>query len=51
MFCVHPWTYPNKGPVTKIVDGAEEPELVEEKIGSGHCALVWKGRENTRAAS
>lgn len=43
---LHPWTYPNKGPVTKVVDCAEEPELVEEKIGSCHSALVWKGQRN-----
>ncbi len=43
-FYWRPWTYPNKGPVTKVVDGAEEPELVEEKIGPGHNALVWKGQ-------
>lgn len=36
------WTYPDKDPVTEVVDGAEEPELVEEKIGSCHNALVWK---------
>lgn len=41
VFYLHPWTYPNKGPVTKVVDGAKEPELVEEKIGSCHGALVW----------
>lgn len=39
-FDLYPWTYPNKGPVTKVVDGAEEPKLVEEKIGSCHSALV-----------
>lgn len=38
------WTYPNKGPVTEVVDSAEEPKLVEEKIGSCHSALVWRGQ-------
>lgn len=33
-------TYPNEGPVTKVIDGAEKPELVEEKIRSCHGALV-----------
>ena len=34
------WTHPNERPVTKVVDGAEEPELVEEKVGSCHGALI-----------
>lgn len=38
--CLHYWTYPNKGPVTKVVNGAEEPKLVKEKICSGHGALI-----------
>lgn len=29
---LHHWTYPNKGPVTKVVNGAEEPKLVKEKV-------------------
>lgn len=37
---VQPWTHRNKSPVTKVIDGAEEPEFVEEKIGSSHSALV-----------
>lgn len=42
------WTYPDKGPVTKVIDGAEEPELVQEKIGSCNSALVWKGQRKHR---
>lgn len=44
----HPRTHPNEGPVTKVVDCAEEPELVEEKIGSCHDALVWRGQRKTQ---
>lgn len=40
-----PWTYRNKSPVTKVIDCAEEPEFVEEQIGSCHSALVWKRQE------
>lgn len=40
-------TYPNKGPVSKVVDGTEEPKLVEEKIRPGHNALVWKTNKTT----
>lgn len=39
-------TYRDKGPVTEVVNGAEEPELVQEKVGSCHGALIWKGRAN-----
>lgn len=44
-FSFHLWTYPDKGPVTKVVDGAEEPEFVEEKIRPCHGALIWKRQE------
>lgn len=43
--CVHAWTYPNEGPVPKVVDGAEEPELVEEEVRPGYSALVWKTQQ------
>lgn len=33
-------TYCKKCPVAKVVDSAEEPKFVEEKIRSCHCALV-----------
>lgn len=45
---VQPWTHRNKSPVTKVIDCAEEPEFVEEKIGSGHSALVWKRQEKQK---
>lgn len=42
------WTYPDEGPVPEVVDGAEEPELVQEQVGSCDDALIWKGhREHT----
>lgn len=44
---VQPWTYRNKSPVAKVIDCAEEPEFVEEKIGSCHGALVWKRQGKT----
>ena len=34
-------TYPDEYPVSKVVDGAEEPELVQEQIGARHHTLVW----------
>lgn len=34
------WTYSNKSPVPKVVDGAEEPELVKEKIRPCDSALI-----------
>lgn len=34
--------HPNKDPVAKVVDGTEEPELVEKEVGPGHCALVFR---------
>lgn len=40
-----PWTYRNESPVPKVIDCAEEPEFVEEQIGSCHSALVWKRQE------
>lgn len=39
-------TYRDEGPVAEVVNGAEEPELVQEKVGSCHGALIWKGRTN-----
>lgn len=37
---LQPCTYHNKGPVTEVVDRAEEPEFVKKKIGPCHSALV-----------
>lgn len=39
-FYLQPRTYPNERPVAEVVDGAEEPELVEEQVGSRHSAFV-----------
>lgn len=38
-------SYPDEDPVSKVVDGAEEPELVQEQIGACHRALVCKTPE------
>lgn len=46
LFATFTLTYHDKGPVAKVVNGAEEPELVQEKVGSCHGALIWKGRTN-----
>lgn len=34
------YTYDKKCPVAKVVDGAEEPELVKEKVRSRNRALI-----------
>lgn len=41
------WTYPKKGPVTKIVGSTEEPELVKEQVRPGDSALICKEQMKT----